>query len=162
MSKLVKKLKNNKTVCFDTGNFDDWCVYVVEATGLKKAPYDEKYFSDLQIISKQYIQGKVYEDFVKIYDLTSSVIDPKVLNLIEELVETYRDEHKTIIEQWFTVLYAGMIAEENKQYAILKKRIKRLGMYQTLVLNMLPKQAAKFSYGKKWRELDAIMKRYGF
>ena len=162
MSKLVKKLKNNKTVCFDTGNFDDWCVYVVETTGVKKAPYDEEYFSDLQIISQQYKKGKVYEDFVKIYDLTSSVIDPKVLNLIEELAETYRDEHKPIIEQWFTVLYAGMIAEENKQYAILKKRIKRLGMYQTLVLNMSPKQAAKFSYGKKWRELDAIMKNYGF
>jgi hypothetical protein len=66
------------------------------------------------------------------------------------------------VEQWFTVLYAGMIAEENKQNAILKKRVKRLGMHQVLMLNMPSSVAAKFSYGKKWRDLDAIMRPYGF
>jgi len=81
---------------------------------------------------------------------------------IESIASTYNPEHKDIVEQWFTVIYAGMIAEENKTNAILKKRIKRLGMYQVLILDMEPRRAAKYSYGKKWRELDKEMKTYGF
>ena len=60
------------------------------------------------------------------------------------------------------VLYSGMIAEENKNKAILKKRVKHLGMYQVLILGIPAKEAAKFSYGKSWRELDSIMREYGF
>jgi hypothetical protein len=55
-----------------------------------------------------------------------------------------------------------MVAEENKEHAILKKRIKRLGLYQVLVENMEPEQAAIFSKGKKWTELDKLMKEKGF
>jgi hypothetical protein len=63
---------------------------------------------------------------------------------------------------WFTVIYAGMIAEENKANAVLKKRIKRLGMYQLMIQNINPEVAANFSKGKNWRELDVLMKQYGF
>jgi uncharacterized membrane protein YesL len=35
-------------------------------------------------------------------------------------------------------------------------------MHQVLVLGMAPETAAKFSYGKKWYELDKIMKKFGF
>ncbi len=55
-----------------------------------------------------------------------------------------------------------MIEEENKQFAILKKRIKRLGMHQILIDNLDPEVAANFSKGKKWRELDNLMKLRGF
>lgn len=162
MASLIKNLQNNRSVIFDTGKFDDWCVYVVEANGSKQAPFDATYFSDLNIISNSYPNDKVYLDFVTIYDLTTKNIDINVLHTIDQIVNTYSAQHKIIVEQWFTVLYAGMIAEENKQFAILKKRVKRLGMYQVLMLNMPPADAAKFSYGRKWRELDAIMKPYGF
>jgi hypothetical protein len=74
----------SRYVTFDTGKFDDWCVYIVENNGSKQAPFDEKYFTDLQNISKEYPDGKIYEDFVKIYDLTSSVINPNVLDLINK------------------------------------------------------------------------------
>ncbi len=55
-----------------------------------------------------------------------------------------------------------MIAEDNKENAILKKIVKRLEMHQVLILNMPARDAAKFSYGKNWRDLDAIMKPLGF
>jgi hypothetical protein len=55
-----------------------------------------------------------------------------------------------------------MIAEENKKNAILKKRIKRLGIYQVLIEGMKPEVAAVFSKGKKWRELDKTMLERGF
>lgn len=162
MPRLIKNLKNNRKVIFDSGKFDEWCVYVVESDGRRKAPFDVDYFTDLKTLSTQYIGNKVYEDFVSIYVLTTRNIDANVLAEIDKIVSTYKTDHQVIIEQWFTVLYAGMIAEENKQFAILKKRVKRLGMHQVLIDNLSPSIAANFSKGKKWRELDAIMRPKGF
>lgn len=160
--RIIKELLADRKVIFDKGSFDSWCVYVVEKNDTKKAPYDVQYFSDLKIISNAYANNKVYEDFVEIYNNTDTSINLNTLNIIDELVLSYRDEDKVLIEQWFAVLYGGMIAEENKQYAILKKRVKRLGMHQVLILGEEPQLAANFSKGKKWRELDAIMKSLGF
>ncbi|MDD2551161.1 MAG: hypothetical protein WCS11_08570 [Dysgonamonadaceae bacterium] len=162
MAKLIKNLQNNRKVIFDKGKFDEWCVYVVESNGLKKAPFDETYFSELQQISLKYPNNKLYDDFVLLYEETTKHIDSTVLTLIDDIVSSYNEEDRIAIEQWFTVIYAGMIAEENKENAILRKRIKRLGMHQVLLLNMSAKDAAQFSYGKKWRVLDAIMKPLGF
>lgn len=161
MRKLIKLLKNNRQVIFDKGKFDDWCVYVVEQDGRKKAHFDTTYFTDLKAIANKYDAEKVYNDFVDIYNGTTKTIDKPILDLIDKIVETYNQDDKIIIEQWFAVLYGGMIAEENKQFAILKKRIKRLGMHQILKLDYEPNVAANFSRGKKWRELDAIMKPLG-
>lgn len=157
MPQLVKKLQNNRRIIFDTGKFDDWCVYMVENNGHKMAPRDETYFYELSLISKKYDQNKVYDDFITIYNKTTNRLDKSVLTVIDTICATYRPQHQIIMEQWMTVLYAGMVAEENKKHARLKKRIKRLGIYQVLVLNMSPKDAAQFSYGKKWQELDKIM-----
>lgn len=162
MKRLIKKLRNNSKVIFDKGKFDHYCVYVVLPTGEKSPPLDVTYFSDLQNISTFYEGNKIYADFVKIYDRTNDQIDKNILKLIDELVLTYKTEHQQIIEKWFTVIYAGMIAEENKKFAILKKRIKRLGMHQVLIDEMKPLMAANFSKGKKWRDLDRIMKPKGF
>ncbi|MBX2931032.1 MAG: hypothetical protein KF781_03670 [Chitinophagaceae bacterium] len=162
MATLIKPLRNNRSVIFDTGKFDNWCVYVVESNGSKKAPFDETYFNDLYSIAQKYPQDKVYNDFVSIYDNTTKSIDIAVLALIDNITDTYNEDDKVIIEQWFTVIYAGMVAEENKQFAILKKRVKRLGLHQVMKLGIAAKDAAKFSYGKKWRDLDAIMKPLGF
>ncbi|MFM9402734.1 DUF7004 family protein [Myroides odoratimimus] len=159
--RLIKNLLNNRKVVFDNGKFDHWCVYVVEENGSKKAPFDVEYFTDLQRLNIKYSNNKVYQDFIAIYKQTDSTINTNVLELIDTIVNTYNQEDKIIVEQWFAVIYAGMIAEENKQFAILKKRVKHLGVYQTLIQGMNPLDAARFSYGKKWRELDAIMKPLG-
>ncbi|MCO7724924.1 hypothetical protein NJB85_17325 [Myroides odoratimimus] len=159
--RTIKNLQNNRSVIFDSGKFDQWCVYVVEENGFKKAPFDVDYFTDLQNLNNKYPNNKVYYDFISIYKLTDNTINPVVLNLIDSITNTYNQEDRIIVEQWFSVIYAGMIAEENKQFAILKKRVKHLGVYQTLIQGMNPADAARFSYGKKWRELDAIMKPLG-
>lgn len=159
---IIKQLKNSRIVIFDTGKFDKWCVYIVEADGSRKAPFDIDYFTDLKSMSKDYINDKIYNDFVSIYKLTNKTIDKNTIVLIDKIVSSYKLEHQIIIEQCFTVLYAGMIAEENKKFAILKKRIKRLGMHQILIDDLSPFIAANFSKGKKWRQLDALMKTKGF
>lgn len=163
MAILVKNLLNGRRVIFDTGKFDDWCVFIVESdNNTKRAPFDVDYFSDLALLSKHYPGNKIYNDFVSIYEMTKRAIDPTVLQLIDNIVPTYQPRHHVLMELWFTVLYAGMISEENKTNAILKKRVKRLGIHQVLIQNSTPSEAAKFSYGKPWRELDKIMQSLGF
>jgi hypothetical protein len=124
-------------------------------------PRDIEYFTELQQIAAHYPEHKLYNDFVQLYNVTSSAIAKEVVELIDNLTLTYQPQHQLKMEQWFTVLYAGMVAEENKEKAVLKKRIKRLGMHQVLVLNHSPESAANFSKGKKWHELDIIIKELG-
>jgi len=146
---------------FDFGGFDNWCVFLTRPKQLRYAPKDAEYFRILQDLGKIYGALKIYSDFVKFYDLTTSKAEQTTLDLIVKLSKEYKD-HKSEICIWFTVLYAGMIAEENKQNAILKKRIKRLGLHQVLIEGFEPAIAANFSRGKKWRELDALCKEKGF
>lgn len=159
---LIKNLQNNRMVVFDRGRFDDWCVYVVESNGSRTAPRDETYFSALCQIAQCYPKDKVYADFVALYSSTTRTIEQDTLALIDRIAASYLPVDIGPVEQWFTVLYAGMVAEENKEFAVLKKRVKRLGMHQVLVLGMPAPEAARFSYGKNWRELDAIMRPLGF
>lgn len=158
--RLIKNLKDDRKVVFAQGKFDDWCVYVVEENGTKKAPFDVEYFTELKTLNVLYGNNKVYQDFLTIYHLVNKTIDSNILTLIDEIVNTYEKQHQVIIEQWFTVIYAGMIAEENKANAILKKRVKHLGVHQTLIQDFEPAIAARFSNGKNWRELDLIMKKF--
>jgi hypothetical protein len=46
-----------------------------------------------------------------------------------------------------------MVAEENKEKAILRKRVKRLGVHQLLIEERPAKFATSFSRGKKWKRI---------
>ena len=105
----------------------------------------------------------MYEDFIKIYNLVSYRIEKKVTDLIVNIAKKdYKEEISKNVAINFTVVYAGMVAEKNKSFAVLKERIKRLGMYQILVLNYSAGDAANFSKGKRAKDLDILCKRYGF
>ncbi len=161
MPQIINNFSNGGVIEFDTGNFDNWCVFVIKPSGERFAPTDVHYFSRLKELGKKHGCRKIYDDFVVIFNRTTKNIDPVIFNLILSLSENYIEDSAEI-EIWLNVLYAGMIAEENKQYAILKRRIKRLGMHQVLIDNLDPEFAANFSKGKKWRELDKLMKLKGF
>ena len=161
MSTILKRIPNGSLIEFDDGSFDSWCVYLTRKDKERYAPKDLEYFTVLNHLGKKYGPRKVYDDFVKIYKRTYKIIDKELLRKITRISEDYgQDKHK--INTWLTIIYAGMVAEENKEKAILKKRVKRLGMYQLLVEQYTPDYAANFSKGKNWKELDAIMKRFGF
>jgi hypothetical protein len=165
-SHLIKKFKDNSILEFSSGKFDDWCVYRTLSTGEKYAPKDPDYFNEFICLAKIYGSKKIYDDFVKIYDKTSSNIDSDVLNLISLLSKEYT-KNVIEIEILFTILYAGMVAEENKRdkngkLFPLRKRVKRLGMYQILIDNSSSDYAANFSRGKKYNYLDSFCKERGF
>ena len=146
-------------VYFSAGKFDNYCVYV-KKNNTVFAPRDTKYFTFFQSLAQDYGKEKIYADFLIVYVNTTNKIEPNVISLIKKISKTYNEIDREQVELWLTVIYYAMVAEENKENAVLKKRIKALGMYQTLILDMPPEQAAKYSYGKNWKELDKIMKSF--
>ncbi|WP_010664768.1 DUF7004 family protein [Marinilabilia salmonicolor] len=162
MNKLVKNLKNNRKVVYDQGAFDNRNVWIVEADGTRKVLRDEEYLTDLYKISKTYAPQKLYNDFVEIYERTSYNISTSVLSLIDSITGSYLHGDQKIVEQWFSVIYAELIAGENEKAAILKKRTIRLALYQVLILGMPAAKAVNFSKGKHASELDVIMEPLGF
>jgi len=161
MGTIIKLVRDRNIVEFDQGSFDAWCVYLTRHDQVRYAPRDHEYFSFLSNMAATHGKEKVYDDFVKIYAPTTSKIDKNILDLITTVSDDYA-EYAEEMDIWLSVMYGGMVAEENKAFAILKKRVKRLGVYQVLYQGLAPGNAANFSKGKKWRELDAIMKPLGF
>ncbi|HKI89032.1 MAG TPA: hypothetical protein VKA38_08400 [Draconibacterium sp.] len=161
MPHKLNQFSNGGFIEFDKGSFDGWCVYVTKPSGERFAPTDVQYFSRLKKLGNKYGAQKIYDDFAVIYNRTTRQPEPDVFALISLLSHFYGTDALEM-EIWFNVLYAGMIAEENKENAILKKRIKRLGMHQVLVESVEPEVAAGFSKGIKWQQLDRLMKAKGF
>ena len=161
MPQKLNSFSNGGFIEFDSGCFDGWCVFVTSPGNDRFAPNDVQYFTRLKVLGEKYGPQKVYDDFVVIYNRTTKNVDPKVFELIAVLSRFYNSD-AVEMEIWLNVVYAGMIAEENKENAILKKRIKRLGIHQVLIDNLSPEKAAVFSKGKKWKELDEIMRSKGF
>ena len=161
MPQLIKKVRDKHLVEFDKGSFDNWCVYLTRSNQLRYAPKDIEYFTFFQQFAKKHGHRRLFNDFVCIYNHTDNTVNLHTLRLITALTNYYTEDYEEL-DIWFSVVYAGMIAEENKEHAILKKRIKRLGMYQLLVEKHEPSFAANFSKEKKWKELDVLMKQYGF
>ena len=161
MPQKLNIFSNGGTIEFDTGSFDEWCVFITRPGGDRFAPTDVQYFSRLKKLARKHDPEKIYDDFVVIFNRTSSEINPDVFLLIRQMSRFYEPDSLEM-EIWFNVLYAGMVAEENKENAILKKRIKRLGMHQVLIDGLEPEVAAGFSKGIQWKELDRLMKAKGF
>ena len=161
MPRKIYQFSNGGSIEFDTGNFDDWCVFVTKPNGQRFAPTDIQYFKRLSILGSKHGNQKLYDDFVVVFNRTTKEVDAEIPPLIARL-STFYKEDALEMEIWLNVLYAGMIAEENKEKAILKKRVKRLGMHQLLIERMASEKAAFYSRGKKWRELDREMKKRGF
>lgn len=123
MGTLIKKINEHILIEFDKGSFDNWCVYLTLEKKRRYAPLDTEYFGSLQKKATIFCLKRIYNDFVNIYIRTDKTIDTAVLILIDEIAAEYL-EHAEEMNIWFTVIYAGMIAEENKEHAILKKQIK--------------------------------------
>jgi hypothetical protein len=161
MSTLIKNVRGKHLVEFDSGCFDNWCVYLTRLGQPRYAPKDTEYFARLNQLGNTHNHQKIYNDFVTCYTYTGRTIDERILSLITRLSDSYGHDAEEM-DVWFSVIYGGMIAEENKANAILKKRIKRLGMHQVLIEKLDAEYAANFSRGKRWRELDTLMKQLGF
>lgn len=161
MGRVIAEFSDGSYVEYADGNFDGWCVFVNRPDAGKYNPKDSDYFQELIDLGKRYGFERVYGDFVKIYDLTTKKVEEPVLERINEIGSSY-GEDSFEVSLVFTVIYSTMIAEENKAKTRLGKRIKRLGIHQALIEKIPAEDAAKFSHGKKWRDLSATCNAKGF
>lgn len=161
MGRIVRDFKDGSVLEYDRGAFDDWCVYLTRPNMARHAPKDYQYFKRLTEYAAKYGNNQLYNDFIQIYNATTKVVDDSVFKLIDMLSAKYGNE-ETDIAIDFSIIYMGMVAEENKAYTKLGKRVKRLGIHQVLIDGLEYETAANFSRGKKWKELDNECKQRGF
>jgi hypothetical protein len=159
-ARLVKRCGDGSVVEFDCGRFDDWCVYVRRPRRERVAPRDVEYFSELKILHTQF--PRLLNDFVTVFTATGKTIEAAVSERISQLAAQYPAPLRADIEVLLATLHAAMMAEENRTHAPLGKRIKRLGVHQVLVEGMAVEEAANFSRGKPWRELEQLCVARGF
>ena len=140
------------TFFYAYGEFDPWCVYV------QHIPLDKEYFKQLKILSDKYGRDKVYNDFLKVYNIVDENFDNKLgLSIAQEIDSTYEEN---TIPLWI-ILYMTMIAEERKENAILKKRIKHLGVYNVLIDECDIDDVVTYMKNVDWKILDKYMKERG-
>ena len=48
MERKIKEFSNGTYLSFDTGYFDDWCVYLTNRNGRRYSPKDSDYFTILK------------------------------------------------------------------------------------------------------------------
>lgn len=161
MRRQFKTFGDGSLIEYGRGQFDAWCVFLSGPDLPRFAPRDAWYFADLQRLGDKHGRYRLYDDFVRIYDSTCAIPDAGLLALITGLAAGY-GEDALQVDRLLSVVYAGMIAEENKTHAPLKKRIKRLGMYQCLIENMAAEDAANFSRHRDWKLIDKECLARGF
>ena len=152
MARLIKKFADGSILEYDKGRFDSWCIYYSASSEPPSAIRDEEIFEALEKLGQVIGSIQLYRDFLSVYQQTDRALCPTILRLTTELASKYPESEREI-DFLMTCLYAGMVAEENKEGAILRKRIKRLGVHQLLVEERPASFAANFSRGKSWKEI---------
>ena len=148
---------NNYKFYFDEGKFDEWCVYCRRPDG--SFALDKQYLYWIKKMSQRYGKDRVYNDFLKIYDIARYDYDfTEGLNVIKEVSDGY----PVCTEQWWCVFYMTMIAECRKEGTILNKRIKRLGVYNVIFDGYGSGYTANYMKKLHWWELDELMRERGF
>lgn len=149
----VYRLPDGSRVWFGEGpgtktHQDEWCVYFASPDGTVRIPKDEDYFADPKDIANKYGAWEVYKAFLSIYDLTTPIVESTVLSHMETLSGHFPGDELTL----HGTLYFTTIAEENKLPAWRwprKKRVKKLGVYELVLCDYSPRNAANAS---KWPE----------
>lgn len=158
-SSEIAILLDGTQLVFSQGKFDCWCIYHIR-NGFAHALRDEEVFSLMQKYTGSIQRFRLYKDFLIVFNLVTNNIKCGVVNNITNIAMHYETPHEVQFILMF--LYAGMVAEENKDKAILKKYIKRLGVHQVLVEPMSPYMAANYSRRKKCQELRLECEARGF
>jgi hypothetical protein len=161
MGREIYSFQDGTLIEFDSGSFDHWCVYITIPGQERYAPKDIEYFDYFRQLGEMFGNDVVYEMYCEVYEKVDGVVSREVMKSIIQRCGKFQEECKASAI-WFIVVYAGMVAEENKRYTKLGKRIKRLGMHQVLCEGMSPEDAAQFSKGMKWKEINKICVERGF
>lgn len=158
--RIIKEFNDNSHLEYDRGQFDNWCVYMVDANGHRNPPLDRDYFNELKALADTYGANRVYDDFVRIYDSTTRDINDAVLTNISNIAATYGNP--LAVDKLFTTFYMAMTAEENYPHTRLGRKIKRLAAYEILFGGRDVADAVVFMKRMGWRDIAALCEERGF
>lgn len=157
---VIKNFPDGSQLTYDRGKFDAWCVYLDG-----RPPRDADYFLELVELGVKYGSERVYGNFVSVYEYARSYKRvTKEGHALIDLISDQYGEDALHVNKLLTILLAAMVAEENKAHTRLGAKIKHLGVYQILKDDppLSVAEAAKFSYGMGWRDIDAQCAKRGF
>jgi len=175
---LIRQFNNEKKsrLEFTTGSFDRYAVrytyYDDLNVPIRKFPLDREYFKALQNIGDWYDKENgrkvVYDDLYSIYEKVPQVemidcnnpVDANVVNYIPTIAKKY-NAYKDKIELIYTIIYAGMLAEQLKEGAVVGKSVKMLGLHQVLLEDMNCQSAANCSKNKTAKTIQLMCKDRG-
>lgn len=161
MGQPIKRFQDGSFLEYDQGSFDSWCVYYTDALWFRTAPKDTDYLSQLCWLAARYGAGRVYGDYVRVYEMVGGEASGDDLEKISRLAGSYgRDALRADIV--FSTLYLAMIAEERRANTRLGKRIKRLAVHQILKEEMSVSAAANYTRGMGWRDIARLCEERGF
>ena len=96
--------------------------------------------------SKEVGDKKVWDDFMKIANKTSYKFNGRVVSQVNNISISY--DNPLDVFKTYCILYMSMISEECKENTILGKRIKMLGVYNTVIDKYPIKYIVKYMRGK--------------
>ena len=82
-------LLSGNVLYYDVGRFDEWCIYEEDKYGNRVRPLDEDYFAELKEYAELFDKDEIYDDFVKIYDLTTNEFDDNISDFIRKISLKY-------------------------------------------------------------------------
>ena len=121
MGQLIKHFPDGSFLEYDRGGFDDWCVYLTDASGKRKPPRDIDYFAQLRSLAERFGTDKVYNDYVKVYELTGKQVSKADLDCISRLSEEYWASANQVDTIFFYPLHGDDSRREKSRNAPWKK-----------------------------------------
>lgn len=133
-----------KQIGFCRGKIDDWCILFqcMEADGLwhRYAPRDRYYFNQLAWLAGQsflgYTPEKIWNHMLWLFyrmRATRQYIEPDIMQEIFQLCKTEYPQSYAMAQECFTLIYYGMVAEENKANTVAGREIKMNGIHKVLM-----------------------------
>ncbi len=165
--RVIATFADGSYLSFAQGRKDRWCVYYTAPPAAPIPLLDVQYFQILHELAQAYGADFVYADFVSVYDITTADVDNSVVLYIQNTIAGHYPNDILRAAKVFTTLYMAMVAEFHYVSAWgtpsrLTKRVKRLGVYQVLYTDMSVEEAANYSRGGNFHDLNNLCQEYGF
>ena len=109
MENNASPLADVQSMEFDSRREYKWFVYFDQANADRQHTGYVENLRELQNFATRYSPDRLYRDFVKIYDATEINVNPKTLDLIAEISESYDDDAANI-NYLFTLIYFAMLS----------------------------------------------------
>lgn len=108
--------EDGTSLAFANGAFDNYCIYYIMPDGTAIPPHDREYFKDILYLGNKYGRDYIYNLFIGIFRVAKKGEgSPKCYERCKTKFKDFNEDY-LLLAKTFSILYMGMIAEENRIY----------------------------------------------